>query len=157
MADFLLVALVDLVLDGLLVPGFIDVLLELFVLTLKRCERVQGFVQSILHLFYQVSVSLDHDLLDLVFLDALVESILSGAFEWRQLVESVRPSLHVETFQWDSKLLPHCRVINISDTFGLLLKKLVLGCLYLASKHHQSPNKISHQSVSKHRVNVVGV
>ena len=139
-SDLFVEAGVDLVLDGLLLTGCVDLLLELLVLALELIEGVQLLVKLVLTELDLVRVSLEHDLLDLVLVDVLVHSVFFAGSEGGKLVESVRSRLHVEAVKRDTELLTNLRVIDVKHTLGLLLLELLLRLLHLSSEHHQAPN-----------------
>ena len=137
--DFLVVALVDLVLDGLLLTLGINLLLELLIVSLKSVELNKGLVELVLLQLDLVSVTLDHGLLDLVLLDALVDSVLLAGLQSGELFTSERASLQIEALEGDTELLTSVGIINVLDRLGLLLDQLLLGLLDLSREHHKSP------------------
>ena len=138
-ADLLVVTGVHLVLDGLLLASRIDLLLELLVLTSELVEGVQLLVELVLTKLDLVGVSLDHDLLDLIFLDVLVDSVLLARGERGQLVEPVRPRLHIEAIKRDTEGLTDLWVLDVENALVFLLLELLLGGLNLTCKDHQAP------------------
>ena len=138
-ADLLVVTGVHLVLDGLLLASRVDLLLELLVLTSELVEGVQLLVELVLTKLDLVGVSLDHDLLDLIFLDVLVDSVLLARGERGQLVEPVRPRLHIEAIKRDTEGLTDLWVLDVENALVFLLLELLLGGLNLTCKDHQAP------------------
>ena len=76
--DLSLDATVDLVLDSLLITGGINLLLELLVSTFELIERIESLIELVLLQLDLMSVSLDHDLLNLILCNVLIDSILLG-------------------------------------------------------------------------------
>ena len=124
--DLLVEARVDLVLDGLLLTGGVDLLLELLVLALELVEGVQLLVKLVLTKLDLVRVSLEHHLLDLILVNVLVHSVFFAGSEGGKLIESVRSGLHVEAVERDTELLTNLWVVNVKHTPGLLLLELLL-------------------------------
>jgi len=83
-----------------------------------------------------VTVSLNHDLLDLILLDRLVDSVFLAWGESGQLIKTVSSRGHIVAIKRDTELLTDLRVINRGDTLGLLLLELFLGSLNLTCEHH---------------------
>ena len=124
--DLFVEAGVDLVLNGLLLTGCVDLLLELLVLALELVVGVQLLVKLVLTKLDLVRVSLEHHLLDLVLVNVLVHSVFFAGSERGKLIESVRSGLHVEAIKRDTELLTNLRVIDVKHTLGLLLLELLL-------------------------------
>ena len=137
--DLLVQATVNLVLNGLLLAGGIDLLLELLVLALKLVECVELLVQLVLTQLDLVAVPLDHDLLNLILLDMLIDSVLLADGEGGELIESVSPGAHIVAFQGDTESLTDLRVFDREYILGFFLFELLLGSLNLTCKDHQAP------------------
>ena len=92
-------------------------------------------------------VSLDHDLLNLILLNVLVDSILLALLEGWELIETVSSGAHIITIKRDTESLTDLRVIDVKDVFSFLLLELLLGGLNLSSEYHQAP-KFSRYKIS---------
>lgn len=137
-SDLFVKTTVDLVLDCLLLTSCINLLLELLVATLKLVESVQRLIELVLLQLDLMGISFDHNLLDLILLDVLVNSILFGGLERWEFVETVSSSCHIVTIKRDTKSLTHLRVIDLKDVSGFLLLEILLGLFDLTSKNHQA-------------------
>ena len=73
-----------------------------------------------------MTVSLDHDLLDLILLDMLVDSVLLARSKLGQLIESVGPRRHIEAIERDTKLLTDLRVFDVENASSFLFLELLL-------------------------------
>ena len=129
-------ASVDLVLDSLLVTGGINLLLELLVSALELIESVESLIKLVFLQLDLMSVSLDHDLLNLVLCNVLIDSIfLAGLKSW-QFVSSESSRGHIEAFEWNTEGLTDVGIIDVENTLVLLLIKLFLSGLNLACQYH---------------------
>ena len=98
----------------------------MLVLTLKLVEGVQLLVELVLSQLDLVTVSLYHDLLNLVLLDMLIDSILFSWGKRGQLVEPISPRLHIVTVERDAKRLTDLWVIYLEHVLILLFLELLL-------------------------------
>ena len=142
-ADLLVVASIDLVLDGLLLTSSINLLLELLVARLKLVELDESLVELVLLQLDLVSVTLNHDLLNLILLDALSDSILGSRRELESLGVPEGPGAHVEAFKRDTELFTNLRIIDFEDGTSLLINELLLGLLNLTSEDHEAPMNLN--------------
>ena len=101
-------------------------LLELLVLTLELVVCVQLLVELVLSQLDLVTVSLNHDLLNLVLLDMLIDSILFAWGKRGQFVKPISPRLHIVTVERNSKRLTDLRVIYFEHALILLFFELLL-------------------------------
>ena len=131
--DLLVEAIVDLVLNSLLLTGSINLLLKRLVATLKVVVGVEGLVELVFLQFDLVAVTLDHNLLDLILLNSLVYSVLLAGLEGWELIEAVGPRRHVVTIKRDTKSFTDIRVVDLGHTSTLFLFELLLGGLDLSS------------------------
>ena len=88
-----------------------------------------------------MGVTLHHNLLNLIFLNVLVNLVRFSGLQSRQFVEAVCASRHVVALKRDTELLSDSWVFNFLDTEGFLFLKLLLSCLNLTSKNHQASKK----------------
>ena len=140
LANLLVVATVDLVLDGLLLASSVDLLLHELVAGLDIVVVAKTLVERVLLELDLVAVTLDHNLLDLVLLDVLVNSVVLSRIQGRQCFEAVRAGLQVVAVEGDAELLTDCGVINLVHTKGFFFLELLLGSLNLAGENHQASN-----------------
>lgn len=136
--NLLVEAIVDLVLNSLLLTGSINLLLKRLVATLKVVVGVEGLVELVFLQFDLVAVTLDHNLLDLILLNSLVDSVLFAGLEGWELIEAVGPRRHVVTIKRDTKSFTDIWVVDLGHTSSLLLFELFLGSLDLSSEYHKA-------------------
>ena len=98
----------------------------MLVLTLKLVEGVQLLVELVLSQLDLVTVSLYHDLLNLVLLDMLIDSILFSWSKRGQLIEPISSRLHIVTVERDAKRLTDLWVIYLEHVLILLFLELLL-------------------------------
>ena len=94
-----------------------------------------------------MGISLDHDLLNLILLDGLVDSVLLAGGKSGELVETIGTGGQIVTVKRDSEGLTDSGIVDIHDTSGLLLLEFLLCGLNLTSENHQAP-KISRYIIS---------
>ena len=140
LANLLAIATVDLVLDGLLLTSGVDLLLHKPIVGLELVVVVQALVERVLFKLDLVAVTLNHYLLNLVFLNVLVNSVVLARIKGWQCVETIRARSQVEALEGDTELLANCRVLNFGHTEGLLFIELLLGSLNLTGENHQASN-----------------
>lgn len=135
--DLLVQAAVNLVLNHLLLAGGVDLLLELLVLAFDLVKGVQALVQLVFAELYLVGISFNHDLLDLVLVDVLVNFILLTGGQ-SSLGKVPRSRLHIKTVEWDTEFFTHSRVIDIKHAFCFLFFKLLLRSFDLTCQDHKA-------------------
>lgn len=101
-------------------------LLELLVLALKLVVGVQLLVELVFSQLDLMRVSLNHDLLNLVLLDMLVDSILFAWGKRGQLVKPISPCLHIVTVERNAKRLTDLWVFYFEHALILLFLELLL-------------------------------
>ena len=125
----------------------IDLLLKLLIAASELIVGVESFIELVLLQLDLVRVSLDHDLLNLILLNVLVDSILLASLEGWELIETVSSGAHIITIKRDTESLTDLRVIDVKDVSSFLLLELLLGGLNLSSEYHQAP-KFSRYKIS---------
>ena len=83
-------------------------------------------------------VTFDHDLLNLVFLNALADSVLLALWECWKLFESVSPRLHVTTLKWDAEQFAHVRIIDLKHALRFFVNELFLCLLNLTREDQKA-------------------
>ena len=121
-----------------MLTGCIDLLLQSLIPRSKLVELDIHFVELVLFEFDLMRVTFDHDLLNLVFLDALVDSVLRALWKWWKLLEAVSPRLHVSTFEWNSEQLANVRIIDLEHALRFFVDELFLRLLNLACEDQKT-------------------
>jgi len=83
-------------------------------------------------------VTFDHDLLNLVFLNALADSVLRTLWKCWKFFETVSPRLHVTAFERNSEQLAHVRIIDLEHTLRFFVNELFLSLFDLAREDQKA-------------------
>ena len=129
------------VLNGSLLTGGVNLLLQLLVTRLELVELNVHFVKLVLLKFDLVRITFYHYLLDLVLLYTLGDSVFFAGCKRRQLFEAVGSCLHVEAFERDTELFTDTWIIDLEYTTRFFVDKLFLGLFYLAIEDQKAPKK----------------